>query len=135
MQVFLRETAKVRLWCSFSAELTILLHFSFTSITSRLQTFAEPSTALGIFPRSLVQQHLSFSSLYCSDIFVHHNRSNHSPLMLQCSLVLLLPRVNVLTKYVQPPKLANVISLMLAVLSCFYIKMTEHNVIAVFYYH
>lgn len=34
--VFLRETA--HLLCSFLAELTMLLHFSFTSIASRLQT-------------------------------------------------------------------------------------------------
>ena len=41
--------------------------------------------------------YLSFSPLYCSHTFVHHNHSNQSVLILQCSLVLLLPRVNALT--------------------------------------
>ena len=55
--------------------------------------------------------YLSFSSLYCGHTLVHHNRSNYSVLILQCSLVLSLPRVNAQTTYCmsgRKPKLANI---------------------------
>ena len=71
-----------------------------------LMYFAESSTALGISLHSLVQQTLRtvsvVSSLYCIHTFVYHSHSNHSVLMLQCSLVLLLPGVNALTTCVWP---------------------------------
>ena len=53
-----------------------------------------------------------FSSLYRSHTFVHHNRSNHSPLlqMLQSLILLLFPHVNALLrrKSAGKPKLANI---------------------------
>ena len=69
--------------------------------------FAKSSTALGISPRSLVQQTLRtvsvvFFSLLQSHTLGHRNPSNHSVLVLQCSLVLSLPRVNALTTCVRP---------------------------------